>query len=86
MQRLTRTIALVLLAISLGSLDAVVWLVLRLPPVLNSINLEVDHALVPWHILIRGLITLILAWLFFYFRGHCVVANREESTRIVTKA
>lgn len=85
MQHLTKTIALCILGTSLGSLDLLVWFFLRLPFGVEAMSLEVNHALVSWHILVRGIITAILAWTFLYFRAHCVIANREESTRIVTK-
>lgn len=85
MQRLTKTVALSVLGISLGSLDLVVWFLMRLPLGIDSTNLEVNHALVPWHILIRCIITATLVWTFLYFKSHCVVANREESTKVVTR-
>lgn len=85
MQRFVRTLALILLGISLGSLDLVVWFLMHLPFGIDSANLEVDHALVSWHILVRCIITGILAWIFIYFNSHCVIAHREESTKIISR-
>jgi protein-S-isoprenylcysteine O-methyltransferase Ste14 len=85
MQRFMKTVALMILGISLGSLDLVVWFLMRLPFGIESANLEVNHALVSWHLLVRCVITAILVWTFLYFRAHCVTANREESTKVVTK-
>jgi len=85
MQRFVRTVALVLLGLSLGSLDLVVRIVLRLPFQIDTASLEVNHVLVSWHVLVRIVLTAILAWLFLSFRSHCVIATREESTRVVTR-
>ncbi len=85
MPRIAKPLALSSLALSLGSLDAIVWFGMHVPFGWDSLNLEVNHTQIPSHLLIRLFITLVLAWTFLYFNAHCVVASREESTKIVMK-
>lgn len=85
MNRFWRFLALVISGISFFALDAVVWWIMHLPPGIDAATVEVNHALVPWGILIRGFITFVLIWTFLYLNAHCVIASREESTRIITK-
>lgn len=85
MHRLLKTLALSILGLALGSLDYIVWFAMRLPFDMDAMTLELNHALLPWSILVRGFITGALLWTFLYFKAHCVAVNREESMRVVTR-
>ncbi|MGH2509623.1 MAG: hypothetical protein ACRDHZ_19775 [Ktedonobacteraceae bacterium] len=85
MHRTLKTLALSILGIALVSLDLVVWAWMHLPFGLETLTLELNHLLLPCSVLIRGAITSVLVWAFLYVHAHCVVVNREESVRIVTR-
>lgn len=85
MVRIGKLLALSVLALELGILDLLAWFSMPIPFGWGSDNLEVNHTLVPWPFLIRLGITVISVILFSYFQRHCVTANREESTKIVTR-
>ncbi|MGH2506180.1 MAG: hypothetical protein ACRDHZ_01970 [Ktedonobacteraceae bacterium] len=85
MHRFFKGIALGILGVSFGALDVVVWFGMHLPFGLETMNLELNQTFVPWSVLIRSGITGAFCWTFLYFNTHCVVANREESTRVITK-
>lgn len=85
MHRILKTLALSILGIAFFSLDMVVWAWMHLPFGLDTLTLELNHLLLPWSVLIRGAITGALIWTFLYLHAHCIVVNREESVRIVTR-
>lgn len=85
MQKILKMIALSLLALELGILDWLAWFDWHIPFGWDADNLEVNSMLIPWHLLIRLIITIGTAILFWYFRQHCVTVHREESTKIITK-
>lgn len=85
MHRFLKTLALSILVVSFSSLDFVVWFSMRLPFGIETMTVEFNHTLLPWSILLRSFITGALLWTFLFFNAHCVMVNREESTRIITK-
>lgn len=77
---------LLVLAGAFLALAFVLWHILVLPWDHDPrLILRLNQIPISFFWLFRLIATVHLILTFLYFRAHCVVANREESTRIVTR-
>ena len=74
----------VILALVFFYLIYVMWFALVLP-IDQAVLFTLDASSYSFYKVFRGVATVHLVLTYLYFARHCVVAQREESSRIVTR-